>query len=439
MTAIGITLQPQEEYLDLLGEVIRSEPDYYEVSPETLWRLNSVGQLESNDFYARFLELGQAARRPFVAHGVSCSMGTIAPDPVLRARHMARVAEDHRVFDFLWYTDHMGVSKLDGLECTLPLPLPMTDESAAAVRRSLADMQAIVPDVGVENSVFYFHFGNPLDEPAFFGRCLRMPRTHLLLDLHNVYTTARNADFDPWEYIERLPLERVIEIHLAGGAESPPQWTPSGRIFRLDSHDGEIPEEVWQLYERVLPLCANLRGVTLERMEGSVQPSDVALIREELRRARAAPWRWPVSPEFHEFLREDTPVPSPERSEALCLEAALGRIVAAPDPVAARDALCASDALDERTRDLLRSIDDDGLRLSGLFVVRLRFERIVNGSRPLREWFAQDQAGFVRTFRRYVSEVAPTATFPHEEAALFQGWWLMDAERVNENETRFAS
>ena len=157
---------------------------------------------------------------------------------------------------------------------------------AAVVRAPLERLQGIVPDVGLENSVFYFHLGDPLAEPAFLREILSAPRTHLLLDLHNVYTTSVNAGFDPWEYVERLDLERVIEIHLSGGSASEPHWIPSGRIMRMDSHDAAIPDEVWGLFERVLPLCPGLRGVTVERMEGTVDGSHVPLLREELRRAR---------------------------------------------------------------------------------------------------------------------------------------------------------
>jgi uncharacterized protein len=135
--------------------------------------------------------------------------------------------------------------------------------------------------------VFYAHFGDPLDEPHFVARCLEARRTHLLLDLHNVYTTALNAGFDPWRYVERLPLERVIEIHVSGGTESDPRWLQSRRVMRLDSHDNAVPEEVWRLAERVVPLCPKLRALTLERMEGTVDEDDVPILREELTRARA--------------------------------------------------------------------------------------------------------------------------------------------------------
>ena len=265
---------------------MREDCDYYEVAPETLWRPDSGGHVHPNGFHASFARLREATGRPFVAHGVGYSVGSVNPDPARRERWLARIAADHRVFDFLWYTDHFGVSRPARLELTLPLPLPMTPAAAAVVRRNLAALQAVVPDVGVENSVFYFHLGSPLDEPAFLADALSAPRTHLLLDLHNVYTTAANAGFDPWEYVRRLPLHKVIEIHLSGGSDSDAAWLPDRSTLRLDAHDAAVPDDVWRLFERVLPLVPNLRGVTLERMEGTVEQSDVPALREELGRIR---------------------------------------------------------------------------------------------------------------------------------------------------------
>lgn len=287
MIPVGVTLQPEEEYLDLLGAVIRDEAAYYEVAPETLWRAGAGGALSDNGFFRRFVALRAETGKPFVAHGVGFSLGTGAPaDAARRRRWIARMKQDHAALGYLWYTDHLGASSLAGLAITLPIALPPTAHAAALVRRSLRLMAEVVPDVGVENTVCYFTLGDPLDEPAFLRRVLRAPRTHLLLDVHNLYTMALNFGFDPEAYLARLDLDRVIEIHLSGGSESDPSWLPSGRVMRLDAHDDAVPEAVWRLFERVAPRCPNLRGVTVERMEGTVGQADVAVIRDEVRRAR---------------------------------------------------------------------------------------------------------------------------------------------------------
>ena len=290
MIPVGFTLQPDEGFLDLLADVIRRDVAYYEVAPETLWRVpDEAGtELQENGFHRAFAALGRRTGRPFVAHGVGFSLGTAAPsDAARRRRWLARIRLDHEVFRFRWYTDHLGATSVAGQAAALPLPMPMTAHAAGVVRRSLAALSKIVGDVGVENSVAYFLLGDPLDEPRFLASALRAPRSHLLLDLHNVFTMGENFGFDPAEYVARLDLAKVVEIHLSGGSPSDPAWLPSGRVLRLDGHDDAVPEPVWRLFEDVAPRCPALRGVTLERMEGTVTgAADVAVVREELRRAR---------------------------------------------------------------------------------------------------------------------------------------------------------
>jgi uncharacterized protein (UPF0276 family) len=288
MIPVGLSLQPDEEFLDRLGDVIHREADYYEVAPETLWRLDGQGALLENGYHRRFCALREASAKPFVAHGVGLSPGSASrEDAARRRRWLTRLRRDHAALGFLWYTDHLGASAPAGLAVTLPLPVAMDAHAALVTRRSLLAMQAVVPDVGLENTVAYFLLGDPLDEPAFLRRVLRAPGTHLLLDLHNVHTMGHNFGFAPEAYVARLDLDRVIEIHLSGGACSDPGWLPSGRVMRLDAHDSAVPEPVWRLFDQVAPRCPNLRGVTVERMEGTVtSPEHVAEIREEMRRAR---------------------------------------------------------------------------------------------------------------------------------------------------------
>lgn len=288
MIPVGVALAPDVVFLDLLHDVIREDADYYELAPETLWHQTTSGALEPNGFHRTFRDLVEATRKPVVAHGVGFSVSGASEPAARRASWLERIRADHAVFRFGWYTDHLGVSSLAGLATTLPVAVPMTDAAVRRTRASLDALQRIVPDVGVENSVFYYHLGDPLDEPAFLRRIVAGAGRHLLLDLHNVYTTAVNVGFDPHAYLDALPLDAVIEIHLSGGGDSPPGWLPSERSLRLDSHDHAVPEVVWALFDEVWPRCPNLRGVTLERMEDTVTASDVAHIRGELHRAREA-------------------------------------------------------------------------------------------------------------------------------------------------------
>jgi uncharacterized protein (UPF0276 family) len=370
MIPVGFSLQPDLGFLDVCGGLLRTEVDYYEVAPETTWRVDGAGRLVENGFHRLFLALGEESGRSFVAHGVGLSLGGSGKgDGPRKRRWLRRIAEDQRRFRYRWYTDHLGATVKDGENVALPLPLEMTAAEAARVRRRLAALARIVPLVGVENTAQYYLEGAPLDEPAFLNAITRGPRNHLLLDLHNLHVMAQNMGFEAEAYLDRLDLSRVIEIHLAGGIESDPAWLVSGRTLLLDGHDAAVPEAVWRLFEHVLPRCRRLRGVTLERMEGTVTEADLPLLREELGRARR-----PVA-------RPSVQVP-------------------ARPPVPR----------------------EDGVRMASLLCAKLRFERLIRGSRLAERWFEEDPRAFSAAFRAYHRRVRATAFFPSAEARLFDRW-----------------
>lgn len=294
MIGVGFTLPPDDEFLGWTVPIAK-RADYLEITPETTWLPSREGVLTPNGFHARFLGLVRSLRKPVVAHGVGMSMGSAVTDAARQARWLARMREDQRLFEYAWWSDHLGSIVVAGEMMTLPMPLAMNDHTASLVQACLDAMAEIVPDAAVENTAFHFTLGDPLQEPPFLRKILG-GRHHLVLDLHNVYTMAKNLDFDPRAWLDACDLDRVIEIHVSGGSESHPQWLPSRRSLRLDGHDGAVPEEVWSLLEETLPRCTNVRGVTLERMEGTVRDRttvhhlelEMERIRDVIARARGA-------------------------------------------------------------------------------------------------------------------------------------------------------
>lgn len=289
MTAVGLTLQPDEDYLGLLEPLLHRAVDYFEVAPETTWWAPpeaAAMTLVPNGFHRRFRALAAATGAWFVGHGVGLSLGGGPSDAARRRVWLAQLERDQAVFDYRWYSDHLGVSAPGGLAATLPLPLLMDEASVRRVAGRLLALRRFLPLVGVENTAQYFLLGEPLDEARFLRRLLRRGDGRLVLDLHNLHTMAENLGFDPAAYLDELDLGQVIELHVSGGSYSEAGWLPAGRTLRLDSHDQAVPEAVFRLCEQVAPRCPNLRGITLERMEGTVALADVAAIAEELGRLR---------------------------------------------------------------------------------------------------------------------------------------------------------
>ncbi|UJR80264.1 DUF692 domain-containing protein [Sandaracinus amylolyticus] len=287
MIGVGFALPPDDETLARVARIAR-RADYLEITPETTWIDREDGALVPNGFHARFLAAVRAWDKPVVAHGVGFSTCSEGDEARTRA-WLERMREDAALFGYAWWTDHLGATTLGGEVTALPMPMPYDARTTTTLRARLELMSRVVPDVGVENSVVYFVLGDPLDEPRLLASALDAPRRHLLLDLHNLHTMSLLHGFDPHAWLARAPLDRVIELHVSGGRESDPRWLPSGRTMRLDGHDDAVPEPVWTLLDEVLPRCAHLRGVTLERMEGTVPDAATArALDEELTRIRGA-------------------------------------------------------------------------------------------------------------------------------------------------------
>ena len=109
-------------------------------------------------------------------------------------------------------------------------------------------------------------------------------------------------------------------------------------------------------------------------------------------------------------------------AELARLEELLARALVDPDPAAAVARAARDPDLAPDLRDGLANADPDGFGIAALLVVRLRFERVIHGSRQAGEWFDRDPASFAAAFKRYHSEVRPTAGFPSGEARLFEAW-----------------
>jgi len=300
MTAVGVglTLQPDRLYLETIDPLL-AKVDFVEVAPETMWDPTPGAQTGDNAFAEEYMD---AARRhaplgcthlPFVAHGVGLSIGDTSPSSSAhREIWIDRLAQNHRRFGFRWMSDHLATTTLAGETMTLPLPIPSSPADVAAIRSLAPRLRHLHGCFALENTAHLFSYGPPLDEVRFFAAVATEGGFDAVLDLHNLWMMAANAGIAVESFVDALDLRFVVEIHVSGGSMSEASWLPSGRRMHLDSHDDAVPTAVWALLEAVGPRCPRLRGVTLERMEGSVRPADRAVLGEELERIRRTVDRW---------------------------------------------------------------------------------------------------------------------------------------------------
>lgn len=279
---LGINLQPDPAFLHRTRRICEDLTDFFEISPETLWRPGPTAA-PTREF---FTEVRRKSGKPFAAHGLGLSPGTAVDQDGRLDAWLRQIGEDHEQFDFAWYSEHLGFCEAGSIDVTLPLPLPHCSESLDAVSRRLGRLREVVPVVALENWASTFTISDPGDEPRFCNAVCEAADCGLILDLHNVYTQCLNFDLDANATLDGFDLDRVIALHLSGGSFSEPEWSSHGRVFRLDSHDGPVPEWVWQAFARILPECRNLRGVVIERIAASLDDAGTGPLEREFERAR---------------------------------------------------------------------------------------------------------------------------------------------------------
>jgi uncharacterized protein (UPF0276 family) len=157
-----------------------------------------------------------------------------------------------------WYADHMFYGFMaNTFVWSSPLPFSRAEVERVAGRAAALQDRLRRPLLH-ENAFYYARFpGSEIAEAEFIAGLVERAQTHLLLDLHNIHSNSVNFEgYDAWAFLRTIPLDRVVEVHLAGG-----QWIED---WYHDFHCNPVPEPVWEMLAHVLEHAPNLRGVTLE-------------------------------------------------------------------------------------------------------------------------------------------------------------------------------
>ncbi len=208
----------------------RPQVDWFEVISENF--MDSAGR-------ARYVLDQIAERYPTVMHGVSLSIGSTDPLDFEYLRKLKRLADEIKP---RWISDHLCWTGVLGLNAHDLLPLPLNDETLRHVISRVGIVQDYLErPLVLENPSTYVTFaGSTLNEWEFLAKLAEETECGLLLDVNNVYVSSVNHDYDPREYIENVPRERVVQFHLAGHTDC--------RTHIIDTHDNHVIDPVWELY-----------------------------------------------------------------------------------------------------------------------------------------------------------------------------------------------
>jgi uncharacterized protein (UPF0276 family) len=203
-----------------------------------------------------------------IPHGITLSLGGAERPDRERLKSLGRLAT--RLGAPL-VSEHVAFVRAGGLESGHLLPPPRSREALDILVANIREAQEALPvPLAVENVATLFEWPYPeMDEATFLAETVEQAGVQLLLDIENVYANARNHGWDPVAYLDRLPLERIAYVHVAGGIER--------RGIYHDTHTYPVPAPVFDLLEE---LCARaaIPGVLLERDDRF--PSDAELTAE---------------------------------------------------------------------------------------------------------------------------------------------------------------
>src|SRR5580700_12150686 len=180
-----------------------------------------------------------AERYPVVLHGVSLSVGST--DPV-NFDYLKKLKDLAKRVNARWVSDHLCWCGVTGLNTHDLLPMPYTTEALKQTIERVRIIQDFLErPIALENASTYLEFAaSTWPESEFLATLAEEADCGILLDVNNVYVSSFNHGFDPQEYIDRIPRDRVVQMHLAG-------HTNKGTHI-LDTHSDYVIETVWKLY-----------------------------------------------------------------------------------------------------------------------------------------------------------------------------------------------
>lgn len=184
-----------------------------------------------------------AERYPIVMHGVSMSIGSSDALDMDYLKALKTLANDVQP---KWISDHICWTSIHGVNSHDLLPLPYSEETISHVVERIKQVQDVLGRrLLLENVSSYLSYkDSTMNEWQFLSEVAERADCLLLLDINNIYVSARNHNFDPLDYINAINPKRVQQFHLAGHSDF--------GDYVIDTHDHDVPDSVWQLYRHAL-------------------------------------------------------------------------------------------------------------------------------------------------------------------------------------------
>jgi len=248
------------------GEILAGKPalDWFEVLSENFMDTGGRPLFVLDQVVERF---------PVALHGVSLSVGST--DPLDRG-YLQKLKALTKRTRARWVSDHLCWTGVLGRNTHDLLPLPYDKATLRHVTRRVRQVQdALERPLVLENPSSYLEYErSTMTEWEFLSELCDATGCGLLLDVNNVYVSSYNHGYDPRQYVDGIPADRVVQVHLAG-------HTNEGTHI-LDTHSGRAIPQVWKLYERLVARTGPVS--TLYEWDADIPP--LATVVREAAKAR---------------------------------------------------------------------------------------------------------------------------------------------------------
>ncbi len=229
------------------------------------WSFDTLFHLaEIPGWFEELLQTYSRANR-LVGHGVFFSLfsGCWSEDQQNWLKHLKETSQKY-TFDHV--TEHFGFMTGANFHDGAPVPIPYTPRTLELGQDRLKRIaQTVECPVGLENLAFAYTLDEVKRHGDFLAELLAPVNGFIILDLHNFYCHLHNFNLEFETLIAAYDLSLVREIHISGGS-----WEDSNvdadRKVRRDTHDDAVPAEVFDLLEKTIPRCPNLKYIVLEQL-----------------------------------------------------------------------------------------------------------------------------------------------------------------------------
>jgi uncharacterized protein (UPF0276 family) len=247
------------------------QPDFVEFAPENWMGIGGYWKKQIDRV---------AETYPVLCHGLSLSIGS--PDP-LDVDFLKKLKAFLNTYKVQIYSEHLSFAKCDNAHLYDLLPIPFREDAARHVIRKIKQVQDYLErPLVVENVSYYTPVAAEMTELDFITAIVKESGCQLLLDVNNVYVNAFNHRYDPYAFIEGLPLDKVAYIHMAGHEQVEPDLI-------IDTHGEAIIAPVYDLFAWTIAKTKPV-PVLLERDFNNPQMDELNNELEQLRNITTLTW-----------------------------------------------------------------------------------------------------------------------------------------------------